>query len=90
MMKKAVREVLSEERQANGYKLQERIEQKSSNQTLTRRELSKKFKLSLVSIYKLMKSGKIPFHRMGDRKLLFYEDEIIEAFPKIQNRGMHD
>jgi excisionase family DNA binding protein len=54
---------------------------------LSRRELKDKYHISLVTIYNLMKDGKLPFHRFGQRKLVFYEDEVEAAFPKILKRG---
>lgn len=48
------------------------------NERLTRNELSKRFKISLGTIHNLMKSGKLPYEKIG-RKTLFKVDEV-EAF----------
>jgi excisionase family DNA binding protein len=45
---------------------------------LTRKELSEKLNVSLVSIYKWMKSNKLPYRRIG-RRIFFVESEVLDA-----------
>jgi len=54
---------------------------------LTRKEVAKMLSLSLPTLTKYVKQGKIPAHRIGNR-ILFKKTEIIESLKEVQNRKL--
>ncbi len=64
---------------------------KSENQDiyrLTRRELSEKYKLSFGTIHNLMKSGKLPYEKIG-RKTLFRVSDVENYFSDQRNNKLN-
>jgi helix-turn-helix protein len=56
----------------------------SEDKTLLRRkDVSKLFTVSLVTINKWMRSGKLPYHRINSR-IYFKKNEVIEAMQSPQ------
>jgi len=53
---------------------------------LTRKELSKKFNLSLPTIYRRMKDGSLPHFHIG-RRVLFDENAVSKALMGGQNEN---
>ena len=45
-----------------------------TDELITRNELKDRLKLSLVTIHKLMKNGKLPFKRIGSRVFFDYKE----------------
>jgi excisionase family DNA binding protein len=86
-MVKSVDRKIQKHTTVSGYSaLNNTKEKEPSRITLTRNQLAEKLQISKVTIWNLMKSGKLPYHRIGAKKLLFFLDEVLAAFPKIQNR----
>jgi hypothetical protein len=86
LVKRAVREVIDEVKESLQAPKISQTTKEPDIKPMTRKEVSKKFSISLVTIHNMMKSGILPYHRIGCRKLFFYEHEIISAFPKYQNK----
>lgn len=56
-------------------------------QLISRYDASKLLKVSLPTLTKYVKQGRIPAHRIGNR-ILFKKNEIIESLIEVQNRKL--
>ncbi len=62
--------------------------QKHSKTILTINELSEKLKLSHTTIWRLRRSGEIPFFKAG-KSVLFDYEEVLESLKKSSHFGSH-
>lgn len=59
------------------------------NTRLTRKQLSRQFNISLGTIHNLMKSGRLPYEKVG-RKTLFKAEEVEAFFNSNSKSISHD
>ena len=58
---------------------------KSDDQLLKRTDVAQMFEVSLVTVHAWMKSGTLPFHRIG-RRTFFKKNEVMESLSKVKIR----
>lgn len=51
----------------------------TQKERLTRKEIQSNYKVSLSTIHKLMKTGDLPYHKVG-RKTLFKRQDVEDCF----------
>lgn len=59
------------------------LSRQAENTLLTRKDISRLFRVSLVTINTWMKEGKLPYHRINSR-IYFKENEIKESLEKYK------
>ncbi|MEQ8239012.1 MAG: helix-turn-helix domain-containing protein [Cyclobacteriaceae bacterium] len=62
---------------------------KVENEKLTRKEVCSRFKISLGTVHSLMRSGDLPFAKIG-RKTIFEAEEVQAFFEANKKRLNHE
>ena len=81
--KDELRNLLREELQSLSIDQSKGLE--GADQILKRTDIAEMFGISLVTVHAWMKSGALPFHRIGG-KTYFKKAEVLEAMRKIKVR----
>lgn len=55
-------------------------------QILSRKEICKLLKISLPTLWKLMKNGSVPYFRAGGRRILFDQEQVLKYLRDNQKK----